>query len=807
MLPDLLAERLDPHAPAPRDGAFVMYWMRVAQRGHDNPALDVALTAARALNKPVFIYQGLSERYRHASDRLHTFILEGARDVEAACRERGLGYAFHLERPGHRDRVLEALADQAALVVTDFMPVQPMHAWDATVGARAPLWRVDAACLAPVWGFPTPHERAFTFREAAEPRWQRRLAAPWVDVEPPPGGPWLPALPFTPLRLAEEDLPGLVAGCDIDHTVAPVHHTRGGTHAGLRRWHAFREFQLARYDKDRSDPNRRGTSRLSAYLHFGQLSPFRVACEAFHHRSEGSVKFLEELLLWRELGWHYAHHHPRHGTLEALPAWARETLAQHERDPRPAMPSFEQLARAQTGDLLWDAAQRELLVHGELHPSVRMTWGKALLSWSRTPQDALTSLLTLNDRYALDGRDPSSVSNIHWCFGALDRPFFPPQPILGTVRPRPLAEQARRFDVSEYERRTRRAARGTPLTVAVIGAGVAGGAAARALVDAGHAVTLFDKGRGPGGRLSTRHADRFEFDHGAPSFTVHDERFARWARAWWQERVLGQWKGVIENEQRSHPHELVKLVGTPGMNAVVKRLLGGLDVRFGTEVKGLTRDGARWRLLDAGGAALGEFDVAVVATPAAQAAALVDPSSYALASRLRDEVVMAPCWALLLGFEQLTGVQADGAFLPVGPVGFLARNSSKPERALETGETFVLHATAEWSRAHLEERPEAVAPQLLDAFFAATGVKRIEPAFLQAHRWRYARTEKPLGTPCVWDAGLQLAVCGDWCLGPRVEDAFLSGSAAAGVINALAGDAEERDPPQTLKTQLQLALP
>lgn len=805
MLPDPLAERLNPQAPAPREGDYVIYWMRVACRVHDNPALDVALTAAKALKKPVFVYHALSERYRYASDRLHTFILEGARDVEQACRSRGLGYAFHLERTGARDRVLETLAARAALVVTDFMPVQPMLKWDATVGALAPLWRVDASCLAPVWSFRAPHERAFTFKQAAQPKWQQQLEQPWVDVEVPAGGPWLPALPFTPLSLAEADLPQLVAGCDIDHGIGPVHHTPGGTAAALARWETFREYQLARYDKDRTDPNRRGTSRLSAYLHFGQLSPFRVACEAHRHRTEGAQKFLDELLTWRELSWHFCLHHPRHETLDALPTWARETLAQHERDARPFLPSWEQLARAQTGDLLWDAAQRELLTHGELHNTLRMTWGKAVLGWSRTPADALATLIDLNHRFALDGRDPASYGGILWCFGALDRPFFPPVPVLGSVRPRPTAEYGKRFDVSEYARRTRQPARGTPLTVAVIGAGVAGAAAARALVDAGHAVTLFDKGREAGGRLSTRQAAGFQFDHGAPYFTVRDERFARWARAWWQERVLGQWKGVIEHEQRAHAHELVKLVGTPGMSAVVRRLLGGLDVRFGVEVKGLTRDGTRWRLLDAAGGALGEFDVAVVAVPAPQAAALVDPSSYALASRLREEVAVAPCWALMLGFEQLTGVEADGAFQSVGPLSFLVRNSSKPERALENGEAFVLHASPEWSRSHLELPEAQAAAMLLDAFFATTGVKRVEPAFLKAHRWRYARTERPLGVDCLWDAGLQLAVCGDWCLGARVEDAFLSGSAAAGRINGLAGgQAPERDAPQRPVSQLTL---
>ena len=342
--------------------------------------------------------------------------------------------------------------------------------------------------------------------------------------------------------------------------------------------------------------------------------------------------------------------------------------------------------------------------------------------------------------------------------------------------------------------------------MAVIGAGVAGAAAARALKDAGHVVTVFDKGQTPGGRLSTRHEGELRFDHGAQYFTVRDERFARWARAWWQERVITQWRGKVEEEpHRAHPHELVRLVGAPGMDSIVKRMLLELDARYGVDVRGLTRDGTRWRLLDAGNHALGEFDAAVVATPAPQAAELVDPTSYALASRIRDEVVMAPCWAVMMQLADSIGVEWDASFSHVGPLAWLCRNSSKPERP--DGESWVLHASAAWSRAHLELEPEAVVPMLIDAFFATTGARKGEPTFAKAHRWRSAVTEKPLGEPCLWDEEKRLAVCGDWCLGSQIESAFLSGSAAAGRINAIPrGVMEDAEPPHRLETQLTLGL-
>ncbi len=795
MLPPHLQERLEPNAPPPRAGEFVIYWMRNAARVTENPALDVALTAAAALGKPVFILQTLTQQHRFANDRLHTFILEGAREVQRASAERDLGYAFHLER----EPVLHELAKRAALVVTDFMPVHPLLHEDSELAKVVPLWRVDASCLAPMWSITRSVERAIDFRELAQPLWDERVSRAWVDV-PSSGPAWLPELGFAPLELQTASLPDLVASCEIDHTVAPVHHTPGGTTAGLARWRKFAAEKLSHYAEHRGDPLSEGTSRLSAYLHFGQLSPFLVAREA---ASVSATAFLERLLLWRELSWHFCLHHPQHETAEALPAWARDTLRAHERDGRRFLPSTEQLARAQTGDLAWDAAQRQLLIHGELHPSMRMTWGKAIVGWTRTAQDALSTLLELNHRYALDGRDPSSYAGALWCLGAFDKPFTPEVQVFGSVRPRAASEG---LDVGEYERRVHRPSRGGALTVAIIGAGVAGAAAARALKDAGHVVTVFDRAHAPGGRLTTRHEGELRFDHGAQFFTVRDERFARWARAWWQERVVTQWRGTVEGEpHREHPHELVRLVGAPGMDSIVKRMLLELDVRFGVEVRGLTRDGTRWRLLDAGNHALGEFDVAVVATTSLEAAALVDPTSYALASRIRDEVVMAPCWAMLMHFLESPGLEWDASFSTVGPLTWLAKNSSKPERPSVHGESWVLHASAAWSRAHLQLAPEAVVPMLMDAFFATTGARKVVPSFVKAKLWRSAVTEKALGEACLWDEEKRLAVCGDWCLGPHLEAAFLSGSAAAGRINSIGrAEIDDEDPPRRLASQLTL---
>lgn len=206
-LPPHLSERVRPLSGGDCDGAFVLYWLRTAQRAHDNPALDAALAAGDVLGRPVFVYQGLSERYPFASDRHHTFILEGARDLHPALRERGVGAAFHLERPGHRGPHLRTLATRAALVVTEDLPVPPLTAWTARLrdAVTTPVWAVDTACVLPMLRVPPGIDRAFAFRERTAAERARRVDAGWTDHPVARPG-FVPAgLPFAPLDLDTAD--------------------------------------------------------------------------------------------------------------------------------------------------------------------------------------------------------------------------------------------------------------------------------------------------------------------------------------------------------------------------------------------------------------------------------------------------------------------------------------------------------------------------------------------------------------------------------------------------------------------------
>ena len=324
-------------------------------------------------------------------------------------------------------------------------------------------------------------------------------------------------------------------------------------------------------------------------------------------------------------------------------------------------------------------------------------------------------------------------------------------------------------------------------SVAIVGGGIAGLTAARSLSAQGFSVEVFDKGRGAGGRASTRREGKLRFDHGAQYFTAKDERFKRQVDTWIEEGIAAEWPGriaVLDNGKVSYKERsLRRFVGVPGMNTIVKRLAENANVRFGIRVSRLARGDEGWNLVDDAGSDLSQFDIVLLSLPPEQALALLEDVRPRLADRVRP-VRSDACWALLVSFDERLPIDFDGAFVENSPVAWAARDSSKPGRA--PGERWVLHAGAEWSAQHIEDDGSQIAEKLLRTFFEATDTTPVSPQFLGAHRWRFAKVEKPLGDGCMWDSEWTLGVCGDWCHGCRVEGAFLSGLAMAEKVIAKA---------------------
>lgn len=305
--------------------------------------------------------------------------------------------------------------------------------------------------------------------------------------------------------------------------------------------------------------------------------------------------------------------------------------------------------------------------------------------------------------------------------------------------------------------------------IAIIGAGIAGLAAARKLRVAGHACTLFDKSRGLGGRMATRRAGDWQFDHGAQYFTARGPRFRALVEAWRAAGLAEEWfDGAF--------------VGLPGMSAPARGMAEGATLVTGCAVTGLRRDGAGWTVLTAEGAAdtpaNGRFAAVVLALPAPQIPPIIQSAGIAFGDLAG--VRYAPCWTVMLGFGVPLQWREQYLRPDDGMIAWVARNSAKPGRPAGK-ETVVVQATADWSRQHLEAKPDAIGAVLLPRFLLASGL-RAAPDYLTAHRWRYALVEQAADQPCLWDAVARIAACGDWCLGPRVEAAFDSGEAAADAV-------------------------
>ncbi len=316
-------------------------------------------------------------------------------------------------------------------------------------------------------------------------------------------------------------------------------------------------------------------------------------------------------------------------------------------------------------------------------------------------------------------------------------------------------------------------------SIAVIGGGIAGLAAARTRAAAGLHAVVFDKGRGPGGRSTSRQAAPYSFDHGAQYFTARDASFLRVLDAWLADGVAARWDGRIVSLRERAPSPLngttERFVGTPRMSALAQAMARGVELRTATRVVALESGAGTWRLVGEQARVLGEFSGVVVAVPPAQAAALIGDLSP-LGGRAAA-VAMRPCWAVLLGLAGPYPVEFDGAFCEGSLLSWVCRNNSKPGRP--AAEAWVLHAAAAWSEAHLDDDPQQVQHAAARELERLTGVPLPSVLHRDAHRWRFAlpASEREIGVLHDLERGLVLA--GDAYCGGRIEGAYRSGVAAA----------------------------
>jgi deoxyribodipyrimidine photo-lyase len=459
ILPEDPRVRRVSYKPEASAGEYVLYWMQAFRRAEDNVALAYAIERANELGLPCLVYESLRPDYPYASDRLHAFALEGAKDTAARLAARGILHAFFLPRvPDEARGVVAKLAARAALVVSDDFPSFIVPEQNEAAAARAPCAYVaiDDCAIVPMALFPEPAASARVLRPKllrALERWLQPIEEP-----APRKGPPRLDLPFDPLDLAKADVDALVASCAIDHSVPRVTGAAGGTLAGEERLAGFLRSRLGTYAVDRSDPSRDATSELSPYLHWGMISARKVALSVRAEQrdakdpEDGATAMLEQLVVRRALSFNFARNVHAHARYDAVPAWARASLESRSEDRAGADEAA--LEEARSSDELWNAAQNELRTRGTVQTYARMLWGKLVVSWMVDPARAHALLVRLNDRWALDGRDPNGYANISWCFGLHDRPF-PERARFGAVRPMTSASARRKLDFESYIERWR----------------------------------------------------------------------------------------------------------------------------------------------------------------------------------------------------------------------------------------------------------------------------------------------------------------------------------------------------------------
>lgn len=439
------------HEPNP-DGEYVLYWMQINRRFHYNFALEYAVGWANKVNKPLLILEAFSCDYPWATDRTHTFMLQGMEEHTEYARSKEINYFSFVENePGQYKKLLFDLAANASLLITDEYPVFIMRERNETYSKELviPYVTVDSNGLIPLGLTEKDPYSAYLFRKIMQENFIEAY------TNPPSKDPLdelknrqkieITASVTDNLPIAVEvyqEMDTFISSLNIDHTVKPI-EWHGGRAAALGMMGRFVKNALLEYDEKRNHPDEKKTSQLSAWLHFGKISEYEIVKTVLEYQpkgwdldkityNNGSRRgffngdlnidgFLDEVITWREVGFHFAHHRPDYDRYESLPDWALSTLEEHKEDPREWIYSYEQLASSETHDEIWNAAQTQLREQGIIHNYLRMLWGKKVIEWTESPEQALKYLIDLNNTYAIDGRDPNSYSGIFWCFGRFDR--------------------------------------------------------------------------------------------------------------------------------------------------------------------------------------------------------------------------------------------------------------------------------------------------------------------------------------------------------------------------------------------------
>jgi deoxyribodipyrimidine photo-lyase len=426
---------------------YVLYWMQQSQRAEYNHALEYSVSQANQLNRPVLAVFGLTDDYPEANLRHYTFMLEGLKETQSQLASRGIKLVI---RYGHPPDIAVELGREACMIVCDRGYLRHQRAWRGQVAryARCGVVQVESDAIVPLEVVSNKAEYA---ARTIRPKIHRHLDTYLVDLKPQKLGRQSLELNVAGLNLGNVDK--LLQTLKLDRNIPPVTpFFRGGTSQAKIHFERFLDQRLQHYDQHSNQPQTDDVSRMSPYLHFGQISPLYLAqkiAQSSKTREAPKQAYLEELIVRRELAMNFVTYVVNYDAYACIPGWAAQSLAAHRHDKRDYVYTRRQLDNAQTHDPYWNACMLEMKHTGFMHNYMRMYWGKKILEWSRTPQHAFRTTLALNNTYFLDGRDPNSYAGVAWIYGTHDR-AWKERPIFGKTRYMAASGLERKCDIAGY---------------------------------------------------------------------------------------------------------------------------------------------------------------------------------------------------------------------------------------------------------------------------------------------------------------------------------------------------------------------
>lgn len=430
---------------------YIVYWMQASQRINYNHALFKAISLSNELNKPLVVYFTLTDQFPDGNARHYNFMLEGLLEVKENLDERNI--PFFIEYTDVIEGVINICKD-ACCLVTDRGYLNIQKLWRKKISSQiaCQMIQVESDLVIPIEIASSKEEyAAYTLRKKIEPLIEDYLipfSLPSINVK---NKITIDSLKHVIELKNPTAIDKIINKLNIDYSVRKTHHYTGGYSKAKALLFDFIENKLSKYDELSNDPSKNMTSNLSPYLHFGQISPIEIAFEIKNSQKKGQEAYLEQLIVRRELAFNFIYYNENYNQSidNFLHNWVLKTMQEHIHDKRDYIYSLEEFEKANTHDPYWNAAENQLVKTGDMHNYMRMYWGKKVIEWSDTYQNAFDILIYLNNKYALDGRDPNSYAGVAWCFGKHDRAWTE-RPVFGKLRYMNANGLKRKFDIDLY---------------------------------------------------------------------------------------------------------------------------------------------------------------------------------------------------------------------------------------------------------------------------------------------------------------------------------------------------------------------